>query len=245
VAASLATPSPSGAPPPPAGAQPSNRQRLADALGADIDMVDQAKLAVAVASLLEAAVAKVPQLGRQYEVVLSRLGSCEESKFDEWAKRAELVMAQQTLEEGWLSYLRAQKSTVADAGSSGSSKSGREAVTKRQQQKVTKFVEALHIHVPAFTSAKRINATTAVSAIEKWIRAMCDYLLSSLPDIGRLLAEAMSAYLSVGWAVRVGGSAEAPAVLGAGKVLTPMDPRPVGKHLEVVLNRTSLRRGST
>ena len=245
VAAFPATPSPSGAPPPPAGAQPSNRQRLADALGTDIDMVDQSKLAVAVASLLEAAVAKVAQLGKQYEIVLSRLETCDESKYDEWAHRAELVMAQQTLEEGWLSYLRAQKSTVADAGSSGSSRSGKEAVTKRQQQKVTKFVEALHIHVPAFTSAKRINATTAVSAIEKWIRAMCDYLLSSLPDIGRLLAEAMAAYLSVGWAMRVGGSVEAPAVLGAGRVLTPMDPRPVGKHLEVVLGRTSLRRGST
>ena len=117
VAASLATPSPSGAPPPPAGAQPSNRQRLADALGTDIDMVDQSKLAVAVASLLEAAVAKVAQLGKQYEIVLSRLETCDESKYDEWAHRAELVMAQQTLEEGWLSYLRAQKSTVADAGS--------------------------------------------------------------------------------------------------------------------------------
>jgi hypothetical protein len=206
-------------------------------------MVDQSKLAVAVASLMEAAVTKVAQLGKQYELVLRRLETCDESKYDEWAHRAELVMAQQTLEEGWLSYLRAQKSTVADAGSSGSSKSGKEAVTKRQQQRVAAFVEALHIHVPAFTSAKRINATTAVPAIEKWIRALCDYLFSSLPDIGRLLAEAMAAYLSVGWAMRVGGSVEAPVVLGAGKALTPMDSRPVGKALEVVLSRTSLRRG--
>ncbi len=244
VAASLTTPSPSRAAPSPAKAHPSNRERLTAAVGTtDIDMVDQAKLAVAVSSLLEAAVATVAQLGRQYEIVLRRLETCANEDYDQWARRAATLVAEQSLEESWLSYLRAQRSTVALEGSSGSGKSGKLPVTKRQQLKATAFVDALHTHVPAFTSAKRVNANTAVSALEKWIRAICDYLFSSLPDIGRLLAEAMAAYLSVGWAMHVGGSVAAPAVIGADKALTPMDSRPVGKALEVVLARTSLRRG--
>ena len=56
---------------------------------------------------------------------------------------------------------------------------------------------------------------------------------------GRLLAEAMAAYLSVGWALRVGGSVATPVVMGADKALTPMDSRPVGQALGVVLARTS------
>ena len=243
VAASLATPSPSRAAPVPAGAHPSNRERLVAAVGTDIDMVDPAKLATAVASLLEAAVATVAQLSRQYDIVMRRLETCADSDYDQWQRRAETVVAQQSLEESWMSYLRAQRSTADLDDSSGSGRSGKRLASKRQQQKVASFVEGLHIHVPTFTSAKRINANTAVSAIEKWIRAVCDYLFSSLPDIGRLLAEALAAYLSVGWAMRVGGSVATPAVIGADKALTPMDPRPVGQALEVVLARTSLRRG--
>ena len=60
----------------------------------DIDMVDPAKKAVAVNSLLEAAVATVARLGKQYEIVLGRLERCAESDYDLWAGRAELVMRQ-------------------------------------------------------------------------------------------------------------------------------------------------------
>jgi hypothetical protein len=209
----------------------------------DIDMVDPAKLAVAVDSLMEAAVAKVAQLSRQYDLVLRRLESCDASEYDAWSHRAELVLTQQSLEENWLSYLKAQRSAAAPTGSSASSKSDKETVTKRQQQKVQAFVDGLYVHVPAFTSDKRVTAATPVAAIEKWVRSICDYLLSSLPVLGRLLAEAMAAYLAVGWSMMLGGSMEAPMVVGVDRPLTPMDPRPVGRHLEVVLNRTSVRRG--
>ena len=242
VRTSLATP---GATPTPAGVPQSSRQRLAEAMGTgDIDMVDPARLAVAVGSLMEAAFSKVAQLRRQYDLVLRRLESCDASEYDAWSHRAELVLTQQSLEENLLSYLKAQRSAAAPAGSSASSKSDKETVTKRQQQKVQAFVEGLYVNVPAFTSDKRITAATPVAAIEKWVRSICDYLLSSLPVLGRLLAEAMAAYLSVGWSMMLGGSMEAPMVVGVDRPLTPMDPRPVGRHLEVVLNRTSVRRGA-
>ena len=124
VAASLATPSPSRAAPVPAGAHPSNRERLVAAVGTDIDMVDPAKLATAVASLLEAAVATVAQLSRQYDIVMRRLETCADSDYDQWQRRAETVVAQQSLEESWMSYLRAQRSTADLDDSSGSSQVG-------------------------------------------------------------------------------------------------------------------------
>jgi hypothetical protein len=64
VRTSLTTPSPSGAPLPPAGVQLSNRKKLAAAMGTvDFEMVDPAKPAVVVDSLVEATEAKISQLG--------------------------------------------------------------------------------------------------------------------------------------------------------------------------------------
>jgi hypothetical protein len=103
--------------------------------------------------------------------------------------------------EPGLSYLRAQRPVVARAGLSAPGKPSPEtaAVTKRQMSRVQAFAENIYIHVPAFTSEKRPTAAKPVAAIEKWVRALCDYLLSSLPALGRLIAEALAAYLSVGW----------------------------------------------
>ena len=102
----VATPSPYGAPLPTTGVQLSNHEKLAAAVGTgDFEMVDQAKLTVVVGSLVEATEAKIAQLGQQYDGVLRRLEACDASEYDEWEARADKVLAQQSLEQGWLSYL--------------------------------------------------------------------------------------------------------------------------------------------
>ena len=239
---------PSGALLPPAGVRQSSRDRLAAAVGTgDFELVDPAKLLLVVDSLMEATEDTIARLGQQYDAVSRRaLESCDDAEYSQWEARADKLLAQRSLEQGWLSYLRAQRPVVARAGPSASGEPSpkKETASKRQLLRVTKFAEKLYTHVPAFTSEKRVTTATPVAAIEKWVRSICDYLLSSLPALGQLIAEALAAYLSVSWSVPLGGSAEAPVVVGADSALTPMDSRPVGAQLEAILARTTVRRSA-
>jgi hypothetical protein len=206
---------------------------LADAVGAvDIDMVDPVRLAVVVDSLMAAAEDTIARLGQQYDAVSRRaLESCLDSEYDQWEARANKVLAQRSLEQGWLSYLRAQRPVVARAGSSASGEPSpaKKEASKRQLTRLQTFADKLHEHVPTFTPEKRLTAATPVGAIEKWVRALCDYLLSGLPILGRLIAEALAAYLSVQWSVQLGGSTETTVVVGVDSVLTPMDRARLGR----------------
>jgi hypothetical protein len=95
---------------------------LAAAVGTgDIEMVDKARLEVVVSSLMEAAEDTLARLGQQYDAVSRRaLESCDDSEYNQWEARANKVLAQRSLEQGWLSYLRAQRPVVDRAGSSAS-----------------------------------------------------------------------------------------------------------------------------
>ena len=170
-----------------------------------------------VGSLVEATEAKIAQLGQQYDGVLRRLENCDASTYDEWEARADKVLAQQSLEQGWLSYLRAQRPVVARAGLSASDRPSPEnkAVTRRQRSRVQTFAENMDLHVPAFTSEKRLTAATvdsdyaAVTPAEAAIAAAIHTVFDEAEG-----PEAVDLF-----AVRVGGTAT-----GFSVPTHPMDP---------------------
>jgi hypothetical protein len=139
---------PSGALLPPAGVRPSNRERLAAAVGTgDFELVDPAKLVLVVDSLMEATEDTIARLGQQHDSVSRRaLESCDDTEYSQWEARADKLLAQRSLEQGWLSYLRAQRPVVARAGpsASGAPSPTKEAASKRQLLRVTKFAEKMY-----------------------------------------------------------------------------------------------------
>lgn len=137
----FATP-PSGALLPPASVRQSNRERLAAAVGTgDFELVDPAKLVLVVDSLMEAAEDTIARLGQQYDSVSRRaLESCDDAEYSQWEARADKLLAQRSLEQGWLSYLRAQRPVVAQAragpSASGEPSPQKETASKRQLLRV-------------------------------------------------------------------------------------------------------------